>query len=263
MIGNNLIFSRTLLLVAALTGQLLCADGQTFSTRPSDETQYRKANPQMVWGEITNFVRIEPWATNLPTGMRCALDVRTDGVIVLSGQPLKPVKPAYLLIENATGPLSRLVARDSHGARVAIVETNVVNIYLPPVHQRIALSLKDPEGTPVAQTREGTQLGAPLALGEDTPFYNSTREMRRKRLWRTGVPSRAFAHVTLSDKFDPSMTASEIGEMVQLDPTKYFIIKKPGLYKLTATFRFYVHGTNEFLMPITLPSIDVDVRVEE
>lgn len=256
MAHRNLNFSWLLISATAVFG-LFRASGEDLSTRASDETLYRRANPQMAWGAVTNFARTEPWATNLPTSMRLALDVRSEGIIILSGQPLKPEKPARLLILNATGPLSRLVNNDTVN-----VDTNAVSVYLPPVQQRIELSMTDSEGAPVARTREGARLGAPLALREGTPFHESTREMKRKRLFKAGVFSRAFTDVPFADEYAPSMTARETSETMQFDPTKYFVIKEPGLYKLTATVRFYVHGTNDLLQPIVLPPVEVDVRVE-
>lgn len=62
------------------------------------------------------------------------------------------------------------------------------------------------------------------------------------------------------------MTFSDNSEanprMSDLDPTRYFRIKQPGLYRLTVTQRIYIVDTNTYLKAITLPPVTVAVRVE-
>jgi len=113
--------------------------------------------------------------------------------------------------------------------------TNLITAYLPEYNERFAVTLIDVNGVAVQKTKEG------LSIGESPSLKPNTQQFQAKHnlpLW----PKSIF--------------------MQELDPVKYFVIEKPGLYKLTLTQRLYVVKTNTFLETITLPPVTVDVRVE-
>ena len=98
------------------------------------------------------------------------------------------------------------------------------------------------------------------------------------KVWLTGAHSSSY---TLDTNIDYAALPKEIAEedmfgmvlgaetnslksgMWELNPARYFIIEKPGLYKLTVIQRLYVADTNSYLKTITLPPVTVDVRVEK
>ena len=210
---------------------------------PNDATNFMRANPKMAWGEKTNVVvgdtgfsgGIGNTLTPLTVELWAGIDAR-DGVIVLSGQPSKVVRPTDLhLFTGATQ----------------------VWIGIPPFNESVTASMTDSNGAPVPKTVKGLALGQPLTLKPETTWTRWGGNNRNPWAKVYNIASRQV--LTIGTGLE-KLTSS--GYLV-LDPGQYFSIQNPGIYKLTVTLRLYVVETNMFLKPITLPPVSVDVRVQE
>jgi hypothetical protein len=202
-----------------------------------------RANPKMAWGKVTNLVigdtgfsgLVPKTLTPLTASLRAGINAR-DGVVVVSGQPLKVQRPTELLL---------------------FTESTQVWLGLPPFNESGIVSMTDSNGIPVPKTPKGLALGQPLKLMPQTTWIRWGGNNRNPwvKIFRTA--SREI--MTIGSGMEK---LSSTGYLV-LDPTQYFSIEKPGLYKLTVSLRLYAVDTNTFLKPITLPPVSVDVRVEE
>ena len=226
---------------------------------PNDEELYNKANPKMIWGEPTNFFRAD-FAGRGPllTSLRSALDV-SNGAILLSGHPLRPRHPVHILIENFIGSSScESPTKFNQGVPTFSEDpTNVVNAFMPVFNDRLALNMTDSRGAPVLRTHEGMLLNQTPDFKQNTPW----REFKKRGF---GIFPKQLSAMPISDKAGSaaSILPGAAAAMWELDPTKYFLLNKPGLYTLTLVQRVYVIDTNEFLKVITLPPVAVPVSVE-
>ena len=69
----------------------------------------------------------------------------------------------------------------------------------------------------------------------------------------------------MSDPAGPGvpLTPENVAKMRGLDPTAYFVLEEPGLYRLTIAQRLYVADTNSCVKAITLPPVAVNVSVQK
>lgn len=232
----------TLLTVAAFTilGDISGEARDITNIIGSLEDQLEAAYPKMVFGGTTNFVRgdvndhiVAHALKPLATSIRAEIGAK-DGIIHLSGQPLKVVKPAHLYVVRAS--------RSPHWIWVGV----------PPFKQSVNLSMTNAGGLPVERTTEGADLGQPLTLQTGTAWIKWGGNNRN--------PWFVVPHELI--KFASGLEKNASGNYFVVDPTRYFSIKAPGVYKMTVTLRLYVVGTNTYLRPITLPPVTVPVRVE-
>jgi len=186
-------------------------------------------NPKMIWGETTNFLTGENHFTGIVrdgqplkpvlTAIRGGIWV-SNGLIILSGRPLKVLHMSYKGFEN--------------------VSTNTIDAFLPTFNERFAVTMFDTNGILVPKSRAGLSLGQSPSLKFNTAWHHWKRySYMSAHLWPKSIL------------------------MYELDPTKYFVIKKPGLYKLTVIQNLYVVNTNGYLERITLPPVTTDVMVED
>ncbi len=240
---SSLIASSTFIVLAIFAGiaNITCLAGETNEVR-NHAMEFMRVNPKMAWGDATNFVigdtgfsgLVPKTLKPLTTSLRAGIDAR-DGVIVLSGQPLKVQRPTDLYL---------------------FTDSIEVWIGIPPFNESVIASMTDSNGVPVPRTPKGLALGQPLTLKPETTW---TRwGMNNRNPW-VKVFSIASCQVMTVGTGLEKLTSS--GYLV-LDPAQYFSIENPGLYKLTVTLRLYVVETNTFLKPITLPPVSVDVRVD-
>jgi hypothetical protein len=233
-----------------MLGESVCNCAELTNQMPSDEECYNQANPKMVWGSITNFVRGDPTGKPLQTELRSGINV-SNGIIVISGKPLEVVRPVYLCIENCLGP-SFFIPTYSQGVPTTRVDsTNVVWAFLPAFNERLVLTLTDTNGAVVPKTSAGMSLGKPPSVKPYTRWFRWGNDgYKLFTLFPKGVIEIPFPYI-----------GDNVREL-ECDPTKYFDIKMPGFYKLTVIQRLYVVDTNTYLTTITLPPVTVDVRVE-
>jgi len=231
---------------------------------PSNEVEYSNANPKMVWGEVTNFFRGDHFGGEpLPTALRSAIDVK-NGVIVLSGHPLKVVNPVHFYIENLAGPLYSSPTAYVQGVpSFSVSPTNVVLACMPPFDERLALTLTDSNGIPVTKTSEERALNRPSSLKGKTRWTDLPRAGTGRRGVFSIFPRELF-QMAFSDKIGAGVKLSdqEAERAWDFDPTRYFEIEKPGQYKLTVVQRINIEDTNTYLKTIALPQVTVDVRVD-
>lgn len=204
--------------------------------------EFNRANPKMLWGETTNFVGGTPFSSSvtnskpLPKTLRVGLNAR-DGMIILSGHPLKIVHPADLY-----------------------VFTDSIDIWLgiPPFNERAIVSMADSNGVPVPKTDKGFLLGQPLTLKPKTTAFDWGGNNRNP--WIKVFSIAPYGIMTIDTRQKGKSSPNDFGFV--FDPTRYFSIKKPGVYQLTLAIRLYVVDTNRYLTPITLPPVNLPVRVE-
>jgi hypothetical protein len=223
---------------------------------PSYEVRYSESNPKIIWGQTTNLIRggyglYTPPSGSTPvvpihTSLRSAIDV-PGGMIKLAGQPLKALHPARLYIESVSGPLFLSRAEHEHGEPA----TNWVRGFEPPVGERLAMTMIDAAGNPVPRTGEGRALGKPLSVKPHTPG----QPWRRVGLRGLLLPPRDLVPANFTD--DPRGAPG----MDELNPARYFKMRRPGIYWLTVVQRLYVTDTNMCLMPVCVPPVTVEVRV--
>lgn len=205
----------------------------------SAEATFNRANPKMIWAGATNFIGGNPFSPGgntlapLSLSLRAGLDVK-DGVIVLSGKPFKILYPADIHIFT-----------DSLQAWVGV----------PPFNQSVILSMSDSNNVPLSKTAKGDSLGQPLTLKPKTTWFDWTANNRN--------PSFKVFREASYELMTIGVPQNVTGQYFKLDdPAEYFLIKSPGLYRLTIAFRLYVVDTNAYLKPLTLPPLVVPVRVE-
>jgi len=245
-------------------GEVLACRGIETNQFPSNEVEYSNANPKMIWGEVTNFFRGDRFGgVPLPTALRSAINVK-NGVIVLSGDPLKVVNSVELYIENIAGPLYESPTAYVQGVPTFEASpTNVVIACMPPLDERLALTLTDTNGLPVTKTSEGRALNRPSSLKGKTRWSDLPRAGTGRRGMFSIFPRQLF-QMAFSDKIGAGVRLSgqELERAWDFDPTRYFEIEKPGLYKLTIVQRINIEDTNSYLKTISLPQLTVNVRVE-
>ncbi len=243
----------------ALAARAAAAPAQT-NRFPSYEVLYSQSNPKIIWGGATNFIRGGYGPDTPPNGSTPVVPIRTSlrgaidvpgGVIKLVGQPLREERPARLYVENVSGPLFRPASEYKDGS-FAPAATNFVRGFLPPLDQRFAMTMIDAAGVPVPKTSEGRALGEPLSL---KPHTSSSFAWRRSGLMPFGVFPRDLLQATFTDH--PRGIRAE-GE---INPARYFKMRRPGIYWLTVVQRLYVTDTNMCLIPVCLPPVTVEVRV--
>lgn len=237
---SNSFTNLVIIAIFATVGNLTCiAMGSNEVTNAAMELM--RANPKIVWGETTNFVTgniytnfiVKPLKP-LPTSLRAGIDAR-DGVIILSGQPLKVSNPAGFHVFT-----------DSIQAWAGI----------PPFNESVILSMTDSNGMPVPKTVKGLALGQALTLKPETRWM--TWDMNNRNPWFKIYSTADFELMKIGTGQEKYASP---GYFV-VNPTQYFSIKTPGLYKLTVTLRLYVVDTNTYLKSITLPPVTVPVRLE-
>jgi hypothetical protein len=118
--------------------------------------------------------------------------------------------------------------------------SNTVITYLPPMDQRVNMTMTDAAGVDVPKTSEGLKLGKKPILKRSALSF---------RWDKYGCQS-----IVLWPKAD--------SELYPIDPAKYFAIERPGLYKLTLVQYMYIVDNNAYLKAIELPPVTIDVRVE-
>jgi hypothetical protein len=238
-------FAAIVLAIFFLGKSPACNGTESTNEFPSDEAEYNNANPKVIWGEATNFLRGDHMGGNpVPTSLRSTIDV-SNGVIMLSGHPLKVMHPAHLYIENSSA-------------------TNIALACMPPVNERFVLTMTDANGVPVPKTPEGQALGQFSSLKPNTRWIDLPRVGTGIK-GTFGIFPKQLFQMAFSDKIGAgiSIPSQEVAKMFELDPTKYFIIQKPGLYKLAVIPRLYMEDTNTYLKIITLPPVTMDVLVEK
>lgn len=228
--------------IGNLTGSATDSNGV-----PNAETVFNRANPKMIWGETTNFVTGDPFSSSgntlksLPTSLRVGLDVR-DGAIILSGQPLRVSSPPEYLY----------------------VFTRSIRVWagVPPFNQAVILSMTDSNSVPVPKTAKGLALGQSPTLKPETMWIHWG--MNNRNPWLevfNTAPCSIMTFGRYTWHTNNERNVRWLGRAIE--PTEYFSIKNPGLYKLIVTLRLYVVDTNTYLKPITLPPVTVPVRVEK
>lgn len=217
---------KTLCLITLLiTANFVCRSSESTNADAFIKRAYDEWNPKITWGEATNFWTGDPSGKYLFIATFKAGIYVKNSVIVLSGNPPKVVSPVEIGFAN-----------------ISAIQTNYdhIDCTLPRTNEWLNLSMVDSSGVPIPKTAEGLALGQPPSLKPHTLW----------RHWgRYGYAAPMFPN--------------EIDMGYDFDPTKYFILKQPGLYKLTIVQRLYVDDTNQFLKAITLPPVSVDVRVEK
>ncbi len=135
---------------------------------------------------------------------------------------------------------------------------------MPPVNERFVLSLTDSDGEPVPKTPEGQALNRPPSLKPNTRWTDLPRAGTTQPGTFGLFPKELFK-MAFSDKIGAgvSIPNEEVKKMFELDPTNYFLLQKPGRYKLTVIQRLYLEDTNTYLKIISLPPVAVVVRVEK
>jgi hypothetical protein len=248
---NRLEFGFLMFLL--MVGRLSCNGDEPTNQMPSDEVRYNEANPKMIWGDTTNFLRGQfnggPLQT-LQTVMRSGIDVN-GGIIILSGHPLEAAHPAQFCIEDCLGPLFYTPTYDHGVPGIPVDPTNVIYCLLPPLNERFDITMTNSDGAPVLKTPEGRRLGKPVSLKSYTEWSPHSAYKQLNFLGPKEVLPMAFSDISQAT---PGMN--------DLDLTKYFKIRKKGYYKLTITQRLYVMDTNTYLKAVTLPPVTVPVRVE-
>lgn len=138
--------------------------------------------------------------------------------------------------------------------------TNWVFAFMPPVSERFEIAMTDKNGRPVPKTPAGLALGQPPTLKPNTKWFRFARNNHT----RFGLLPKQVDEVELSDPAGPgvSLTPENVAKTRGLDPTAYFVLEEPGLYRLTVAQRLYVADTNLCLKVVTLPPVSVDVRVQ-
>ena len=156
-------FEFVLSIFLLMIGRLVGSGAEPTNQMPSEEEIYNEANPKMIWGDTTNFLRGQDNGSPLQTAMRSGINV-SDGIIVLTRQPLEVLHPARFCTEDCLGPLFYTPTRYDHGIPVTIVNpTNVVYTLLPPLNERFDMEMTNADGAPVPKTREGRRLGKPAS----------------------------------------------------------------------------------------------------
>jgi hypothetical protein len=129
-------------------------------------------------------------------------------------------------------------------------------IGIPPFNESVIVSMTDSNGVPVPKTPKGSALGQPLTLKPETTLFRWGGNNRNP--WVKVYSNAPCQVMTIGTGLE-----KELGpRYLLLDPAQYFSIEHPGLYKLTVTLRLYVVETNNFLKPITVPPVAVDLRIE-
>lgn len=231
---------------------------------PSGEVQFNRANPKMIWGETTNFLRGDYMrGVTIFTSLRSAVNVHS-GTIVLSGDSLRLAYPANLYMENCQGPLYLSAATVQGVPSFSTPATNLVTVYLPPVQQRLILTMFDSNGAAVTKTPEGRALGQPLGLKPGTQWTDLPRAGTGRKGMFSLFPREPY-QIAFSDEIGAGIALpySEVKIDWEFNPARYFKLEQVGVYKLSVTLRVYVEGTNAFLKAITLPPVTVPVRVEK
>lgn len=98
---RNTMMTKRLMLI--LGGLLACRGSELTNRITDDQQRYTISNPKMIWGEVTNFIRGDLSGGSLLTSLRSGIDV-SNGIITLSGKPLRLLHPTRLYIENHSGP---------------------------------------------------------------------------------------------------------------------------------------------------------------
>ena len=243
-----------LLMFLLISERLVCYGAEPTNQLPSDEALYNEANPQMIWGAKTNFLRGQANGGPLQAVMRSGIDV-SNGIIVLSGHPSHVMHPARFCLENCLGPLYFTPTYDHGVAIVPVDPKNMIHTYLPPFNERFDIAMTNATGEPVPKTPLGRNLGKPSSLKPNTPW--GPQLMDKYKLFSFTGPKDVLP-MSFSD--DTQGTPGDDN----LDPTKYFKITKNGLYKLTITQRLFIMDTNRnsYVRAIELPPVTVPVRVE-
>jgi hypothetical protein len=243
-------FEFSLLSFLLIVGKLVCNGAELTNRIPSDEVRYNEANPQMIWGDATNFLGAEIHGRPLQAALRSGISV-SNGIITLSGHPLEVVSPARFCFDHCSGPLFWPATNEGHGYAIHLDITNYVNGYLPSLNERFDMVMTNADGAPVPKTPEGRRFGRSLSLEPNAMWpVNSVAHQGFDLLPRGVLP------VPFSE-FNQGIPGEN-----DLDPTKYFKVVKRGLYKLTITQRVYIFGTNNYVKAITLPPVTVPVRVQ-
>jgi hypothetical protein len=254
-----------MLAVLFLQERPVCRGTESTNQFPSNEVVFERANPKMIWGEATNFLRGDRTGGKpLATSLRSAINV-SNGVFVLSGHLLKVVDPAHLYIENCMGPLYRSPTRSDQGVPAfSVAASNVVWAYMPTLNERLALTLTDANGELVPKTPQGQALGQTPSLKPNTRWTDLPRAGTTRRGAFAIFPRQLF-EMAFSDKIGAGIQIQpeETAKMFDFDPTNYFTILKPGLYKLEVIQRLYIEDTNRYLKAIDLPPVTADVRVDK
>jgi hypothetical protein len=238
----KMIYFKAAFTILFLAGTLTCHAADPHRQIPHGKELFTVPESQMTWGETTNFMRADPGGKFMPTTLKVGIRA-TNSMIVLSGQPLKLVYPASVYIKSVLGrPVWTYPETNVGGVPSRNVDSSnwVSFMYLPLENDRLAVEMTDADGKPVPKTSEGAGLG------------------------QTGLPAKVYwRHWGRYGYHGVDLLPHEDHELYPLDPTKYFMIENPGLYKLTLVQRLYVVDTNTYLKAITLPPVTVDVKVAD
>ena len=151
-------FRRSVIFMSAIlaaTGRLLSSAAESNSV-PRDEVVFSRANPAMIWGDKTNFVTGDPFSSNgtnlvpLAVTLRAGVNVK-NGVIVLSGEPLRVLDPADINI---------------------FTDSTQVWLGVPPFNESVSVFMSDSNNLPVPQTPKGLAVGQPLMLEPGTTWFH-------------------------------------------------------------------------------------------
>jgi hypothetical protein len=212
---------------------LICSSAPVSNREnPHSKEFYTVPDSQMVWGEPTNLQLKNPFdivSAMLKAGIRSS-----NQEITLAGEPLKPVGRTLVYLKNVYG---RPVWTIPHGTMTPSEYLSC--IFLPPVNERMGVTMVDTKGVPVRKTTNGLNLTPPALEGKK---WNHWERDQRECI---------------------SLLSHEDAEVYPLDPTKYFALEKPGLYKLTLIQHIYIIDTNNLLKAVDLPPVTIDVKVED
>lgn len=247
MKANSSSNSVAIRLAALVTlGYLVCAGGESTNALSKYEMQLNLANPKMIYGEATNFIRgdvnaglsaggiLRPLLTSLRVGIDARNSGNSNGLIILSGTPLAVLCPADLYVFSA------------------LESPHWIWVGVPPFNESVMLSMTDSNNVQVPMTPNGLALGRPLALRQKTTWSHWGGNNRHP--WFI-APYWLLTIGTRQEKYAGP-------RHFIVDPTQYFAINSPGSYELTITVRLYIVDTNTYLKPITLPPVTVPVRVK-
>jgi hypothetical protein len=252
----------TKLLIIMLGGLLVCRGSELTNRITDDQQRYTISNTKMIWGEATNFISGDLSGGSLLTSLRSGIDV-SNGIITLSGKPLRPLHPTRLFIENHSGPpwWTFPTTYDQGIPNTHVPSTNWVFAFMPPVSERCEIAMTDKNGRPVPKTPAGLALGQPPTLKPNTKWFRFARNNHT----RFGLTPKQVDEVELSDPAGRGalLTPENVAKARGLDPTAYFVLEEPGLYRLTIAQRLYVADTNSCVKAITLPPVAVNVSVQK
>jgi len=252
-------YLRTLILI--LSEVIACHGSPLTNSFPNDEAAYNMSRPRMIWGQATNFETGNSAGQLFHTTLRSGLDSANGEMLFSIGGNLC-LNSTRLCLENCFAPSSPIQGTNLGGVMTFTVPlTNWTDVYLPPVGERLVLSMTDTNNVPVQKTSRGVSMDAPSNLKSMTSVFSYERgDHQRLAILPGGIVDIPFFDRPRSTDF---VSHHDDIETLDLNPGKYFILNQPGLFKLTVTQRLYIVDTNLYLEAVTLPPVSINVQVSK